>query len=71
MLLKKGYKIIIAAIITITITKSIKKKYKKGRESITEIFQKMRKITKKIILTIEIKICQMWIDKKIFSFFLI
>ena len=71
MLLKKGYKIIITTIITITITKSIKKKYKKGRESITEIFQKMRKITKKIILTIEIKICQMWIDKKIFSFFLI
>ena len=71
MLLIKGYKIIIATIITITITKSIKKKYKKGRESITEIFQKMKKITKKIILTIEIKVCQMWIDRKIFSFFLI
>ena len=39
------------------------KKYKKGSENITEIFQKMKKLIKEIMLTIEIKIRQTWIEK--------
>ena len=41
-----------------SINKPLKKNYKKDGESIIEIFLKMRKLTKEIMLTIEIKICQ-------------
>ena len=48
------------------ITKPIKKNYKKKRVSVTEIFQKMKKLKKKkeVMLTIETKIKKMKIEKK-------
>ena len=48
----------------IIITKSIKKNNKKDRESIIEIFLKIRKLKKEIMLTMEIKTCQMKIVKE-------
>ena len=46
------------------ITKPIKTKYKKDSESIIDIFLKMRKLKKEIMRTLEIKICQMQIEKE-------
>ena len=46
------------------ITKPIKTKYKKDSESIIDIFLKMRKLQKEIMRTLEIKICQMQIEKE-------
>ena len=47
-----------------TITKLIKKNYKKDCESIIEIFLKMRKSEKEIMLTLEIIVCQTQIENK-------
>ena len=44
--------------------KSIRKNYKTDHEGIIEIFLKMRKLRWEIILALEIKICQMKIDKE-------
>ena len=37
-----------------------RKNTKKDRQSIIEIFQKMKKMKREIMLTIEIKVCQVW-----------
>ena len=42
----------------------LKKNYKKDGKSIKEIFLKMKKLRKEIMLTLEIKICQMKIEKE-------
>ena len=46
------------------ISKPIKKNCKKDHENIIEIFLKLRKLKKEIILTLEPKICQTHIEKK-------
>ena len=48
------------------ITNPTKKKFEKDRESFREIFQKARlqKKKKEIKLITEIKICEIWIEKK-------
>ena len=45
-------------------TKPTKKSYKKDRERTTEIFMKMRKLKKEIMLTIEINICKTKTEKE-------
>ena len=42
----------------------LKKNYKKDGKSIKEIFLKMKKLRKEIMLTLEIKVCQMKIEKE-------
>ena len=37
-----------------------RKNTKKDRQSIIEIFQKMKKMKREIMLTIKIKVCQVW-----------
>ena len=45
-------------------TKPMKKNYKKDRRSIIKTLLEMRKLKKEVILTIEIKMCQMKIEKE-------
>ena len=47
-----------------SITKPIKKNYKKNPESIMKILSKMRRLEKQILLTREIEICQMKIERE-------
>lgn len=56
--------IIILLIIKQNLITKQRKKIQEDRESVIEIFQKMKKSKKEIMLTTETKICQMWIEKK-------
>ena len=47
-----------------TITKPIKEHFKKNRESIVEIFLKMKKWEQEIMLRIKTKICQIKTEKE-------